>query len=167
MAAKRNRHNRGVTLIEITVAMVVTLVAIIGAMGYRYYSILDARKAKVQITASRLGSMLLEDWRGSGGRSEPDDEFDPQNLAYGSVATMTAKNVTGPAVPDGFNGFGTYAIVVDGATYYVTLSYKDEAANSLRVLNACVAWPYQYPKGPFSSESQFIRLGTKVNLIAG
>jgi hypothetical protein len=159
------RKLKGVTLVEIMVAVFVTLVAIIGAMGYRYYSILDARKAKVQITASRLGSMLLEDWRGTGGRSEPDDEFNPQNLAYGSVTALTTKGVAGPAVPDGFSSFGVYAIIVDGATYYVTLSYKDEAANGLRVLNGCVAWPYQYPKGPFSGEARFIRLGTKVNLI--
>lgn len=59
----------GLTLVEVMVAIVVIMIAVIGAMGYQYHSALDARKADVQITAARLGSMLLYDWKGSGGYS--------------------------------------------------------------------------------------------------
>jgi hypothetical protein len=143
--------------------MVVIIVAIIGAMGYRYYSILDARKARVQISAARLGSLLLESWKGTGGRSEPADEYNPLHLEFGSVPVSGPVN-TGPSVPADFSAFGRYIIVVDGATYYVTLSYRDDTLNNLRALNACVSWPHEYPTGIFSSTDQSVKLTTKVNL---
>jgi type II secretory pathway pseudopilin PulG len=59
----------GLTLVEVMVAIVVVVIAVIGATGYQYHSVLDARKADVQITAARLSSMLLYDWKGSGGGS--------------------------------------------------------------------------------------------------
>ena len=169
MSIKQIRRINGVTLIEIMVAMVVTLVAIIGAIGYRYYSILDARKAKVQITAARLGSVLLENWKGAGAHSEPDNDFDPQDLAYGESGMYTiivSPSNTGPPVPDELSGFGAYAIIIDGVTYYVTLSYQDDALSKVRVLNTCVAWPYDYPSGAYSITDQSIKLTTKAKLPA-
>ncbi len=59
----------GLTLVEVMVAIVIVVIAVIGATGYQYHSVLDARKADVQITAARLSSMLLYDWKGSGGGS--------------------------------------------------------------------------------------------------
>ena len=183
MSGKRKKSRVGVTLVEIMVAVFVTLVAIIGAMGYRYYSILDARKAKVQVTAVRLGSVLLESWRSSGGHSEPGDVFDPLSylgydlkslsldssglVYYGEWDTLPvviAKSGGGPAVPAGFDGFGTYSVIVDGATYYVTLAYDDDTVNSLRALNACVAWPRGYPSGAYSVSDEWVSLTTKVQI---
>jgi type II secretory pathway pseudopilin PulG len=181
MSGKRKKRTVGVTLIEIMVALVVTLVAIIGAMGYRYYSILDARKAKVQVTGTRLCSILLESWRSSGGHSEPTDVFDPLSylgydlkhisfespgvVYYGEWDTLPVVIATsggGPAVPTGFRGFGRYAVIVDGATYYVTMAYDDDSVNSLRTLNACVAWPRDYPSGSYSADDEWVSLTTRV-----
>jgi len=183
MSDERKKRTGGVTLVEIMVAVVVTLVAIIGAMGYRYYSILDARKAKVQVTAARLGSVLLESWRSSGGHSEPGDLFDPLSylgydlkslsldssglVYYGQWDTLPmviAKSGGGPAVPAGFDGFGTYSVIVDGATYYLTLSYDDDTVNTLRALNVCVAWPRDYPSGAYSASDESVSATTKVQI---
>ena len=169
MSAKKTRLPSGLTLVEIVVAMVVIMVAIIGAMGYRYYSILDARKAKVHITAARLGSVLLENWKGSGGRSTARAEFDPRYLNFGSRQMLSAPSEAGPLAPNDFNLFGKYAFIVDGATYYASLFYADEITNDLRVLNVCVGWPNRYPSGNYSSTDQLaalqsIRLTTKVNI---
>lgn len=162
MSGKAKKGKRGVTLIEIIVAMTVTIVAIIGAIGYRYYSILDARKAKVQITAGRVGSMLLECWRGSGGRSEPDSgTFDPVDFSYSTVLELSGGGKVNYTGLDDFTHFGSYAVIADGATYYVSLAYKDEAAN-VRVLNASVFWPRDYPSGEFVSGGDSVSVSTKV-----
>ena len=163
----KQKSRSGVTLIEITVAMVVIMVAIIGAMGYRYYSILDARKARVHITAARLGSTLLESWKGSGGRSEPGDEFDQRHLSFGSSTLQASLSAAGPAAASGFSQFGKYAVIADGATYYAGLFYQDDVANNLRVLNVIVGWPRNYPTGSYNAADQAaalqsIRLSSKV-----
>ncbi|MHC4645457.1 MAG: type IV pilus modification PilV family protein [Planctomycetota bacterium] len=167
MSARRTKSRSGVTLIEIIVATVVILVAIIGAMSYRYYSILDARNAKVYATAGRVGSLLLENWRGTGGRSTPGEQFDPQDLRFGSGLIRSAISAAGPAVPVDLQAFGTYAFIVDGATYYATLSYRDDAAEDLRVLNVCVGWPDKYPSGAYTNADQAaalrsVKFSTKV-----
>jgi hypothetical protein len=154
-------------LIEITVALVVILVAIIGAMAYRYYSILDARKARVHITGARVGSTLLENWKGTGGRSEPGDEFDPRYVGFGTNMVLAGSSAAGPICPSGFQQFGKYAVVVDGATYYAGLFYQDDLANDLRVLNVVVGWPHKYPSGGYTSTDQTaalqsVRLTSKV-----
>jgi hypothetical protein len=167
MSAKRKTKPTGLTLIEIVVAMTVLLVGILGAMGYRYYSILDARKAKVYITAARLGSTLLENWKGTGGRAKPGDEFDPQDTALGSHLMVYGPGSVGPSVPASFKEFGKYTVIVDGATYYTTLSCQDDDVVKLRVLNVVVGWPYKYPSGNFyaadeHAAGQSVRFSTKV-----
>jgi type II secretory pathway pseudopilin PulG len=169
MSAKRKSRFTGVTLIEVVVAMVIIMVAVLGAMGYRYYSVLDARKAKVQITAARLGSMLLENWKGTGGRAYPNDAFDPQLLGSESTLILVSPGGTGATVPGGFSLFGTYVLVADGANYYAALAYRDDNISGLRELNAAIAWPGKYPSGAFSTSDlmanfQSVRLTTKVDI---
>lgn len=169
MFTKSKSRFRGVTLIEIIVAMTVIMVAILGAMGYRYYSVLHARKAKVQITAARVGSMLLENWKGTGGHSKPDDVFDPQVVGSESKLILVNSGAAGALVPVGFSPFGVYAVVADGANYYAALSYRDDNISELRELNVAVAWPDRYPTGPFSSSDlqaalQSVRLTSKVKI---
>ena len=66
MAAKRNTRVKGLTLIEIMVAVLIIAVAVISAASFRYYCVLDAKKADVQVTAGRLAWALLESWRSRG-----------------------------------------------------------------------------------------------------
>lgn len=73
----RARENRsGLTLIEIMVALLVIVVGVLGAMMYRYYSALDARKADVLVGASRVGLLVLEGWKGAVGNPA----YDPQGV---------------------------------------------------------------------------------------
>ncbi len=169
MSIKTNqkKHRRGLTMIEIVVAMVIIIVAIIGSMGYRYYSILDARKARVKITAARVGSMFLESWKGTGGRSEPEDAFDPQSFDFGSKLIVSGSTGKAIGIPGGFISFGGYAVSTDGSNYYAVLSYSDDVGTNLRTLNVALAWPQKYPSGTFSSEdmwtyTQSVRFSSKV-----
>jgi hypothetical protein len=159
---------KGLTLIEVMVAAAVIIVAIIGAMTFRYFCALDARKSSVQTTAGRLGQLLLEGWSGLGGRAvtDPYNIFNPASFSTAASELLVVADV-GPSVPDGFNSFGSFRVTADGAYYYATLSYQDDAANGLRILNVSVAWPEKYPVGAFSSDDRAVNFTTKINLSGG
>ena len=134
----KSRCRRGFSLVSIMTAIVIILVALIGTSNFRYYTALDAKKAATRITASRIGLMLCENWRGLGGI----ETYDP--AAYlGSDLTITASS--GPSEPTDFTLLGSYTVTVNGANFYITLSWKDVSAG-LRALNIIVAWA-QRPQG--------------------
>jgi len=124
------RSSGGLTLIEVMVTVFVIAIAVIGAMGFRYFCALDARKADVQITGARLGWMLLENWKAAGGDATYQPEMNQTQLPSGP----------GPAQPAGFDLLGSYHVYLDGAHYYATLSSRDSTAGTARTLNVNVAW---------------------------
>lgn len=77
----------GITLTEVVVTIVIITVVATGGMSYRYHSAANARKADVQITAARLGWLMLDSWKGQGGYSgfsdydiiEGPDPWDPND----------------------------------------------------------------------------------------
>ena len=145
----------GVTLVEVMVAIVVIAVAVIGAMGYRYYCALDARKADVQITAARVALLLLEGWNGAGGGLD----YDPEAAQFNSTELPVSSEEGSPAVPDGFKGLGSYHIVANRVNYYATLSYKD-TTDGPRVLNVSIAWLHDYQEWTDSDTYQSVKLTT-------
>ena len=132
------RSGRGFSLVSIMVAIVILLVALIGTSNFRYFSALDAKKAAARITAARIGLMLCENWRGLGGT----ETYDPATY-FGSDLTITQS--AGPHKPEDFTLLGSYTVTLNGANYYVTLSWKD-VSTGLRALNIVVAWA-QRPQG--------------------
>ncbi len=126
------RCRRGFSLVSVMIATVIILVALIGPSNFRYYSTLDAQKAAAKITASRIGLMLCENWRGLGGV----ETYDPAT-SLDSALTITSS--TGPDKPEDFTLLGSYTITLNGANYYTTLSWKD-VSTGLRALNIIVVW---------------------------
>jgi len=126
------RCRRGVSLVSIMIAIAILLAALIGTSNFRYYSALDAQKAAAKITASRIGLMLCENWRGLGGA----ETYEPVTY-LGSDLTITSS--AGPDKPADFTLLGSYTVTVNGANFYITLSWKDVSAG-LRALNIIVAW---------------------------
>ncbi len=126
------RCRRGFSLVGVMIAMAILLAALIGTSNFRYYSTLDAQKAAAKITASRIGLMLCENWRGLGGV----ETYDP-TTSLGSALTIAPS--TGPTKPGDFTLLGSYTITLNGANYYITLSWKD-VSTGLRALNIIVAW---------------------------
>lgn len=147
------KQKKALTLIEIMAAMALIFVAVIGAMSFRYYCALDARKADVQITAARLASTLLQAWRATQG-----------SLDYNPVTELGAElpisdSTTGPV---GFAAvLGSYAIVVNHVNYYATLSYEDQADEPRRI-NANVAWNNGYQGTTLLNPYQSVRLTTYI-----
>ena len=180
MKVKRTRY-KGVTLVEIMIVLLVTLVLVVGVSGYRYYAILNARKADIRITGARLASYLLNSWKGVGGHSgysvyeleDPDDydpsdpnDYDPSDqdsVEFGPGLALTFSE-PGLPVPTGFSAMDgdaspNYRIVANGVNYYATLSYKDEAGDP-RTLNVSVAWMNDYQAWDSSQPYQSVSLTT-------
>ena len=128
----RIRCRCGFSIISIMIAITILIAALIGTSNFRYYSALDAKKAAAKITASRIGLMLCENWRGLGGI----ETYDP--VAYLDSA-LNITTSSGPAKPTDFVLLGSYTVTVNNANFYITLSWKDVSAG-LRALNIIVAW---------------------------
>jgi hypothetical protein len=114
------------------IAMTILIAALIGTSNFRYYSALDSKKAEAKITASRIGLMLCESWRGLGGI----ETFDPESY-FGSDLRITTSS--GPAEPGDFTLLGHYTVTVNSANFYITLSWK-EVSSGLKALNIIVSW---------------------------
>jgi hypothetical protein len=128
----RRQRRSGFSIVGIMIAITILVAALIGTSNFRYYSALDAKKAAAKITASRIGLMLCENWRGLGGT----ETYDP--AAYlSSDVTITASS--GPAPPSDFTLLGSYTVTANDANFYITLSWKD-VSTGLRALNIIVAW---------------------------
>ena len=172
MASKTKKclFRPGLSLIEIVVTIVILVIIVIGTSGYRYHTALNARKADVGITATRIASLLLNSWKGLSGTSG----YSFYNLdgsgGHDSMYTNFSEgleiytNSPGPDVGTGFNELDTtsdtfYRIVINNVNYYTTLSYKDEI-DKPRLLNVCVGWMNDYQAWDDFGPNQMIVLST-------
>lgn len=112
--------------------MLIVAIAILGTMSLRYQSTLDAKRAEVGMSASRLVLMMTETWRGL----EGSETFDPVSSFNSELTIETGQ---GPDVPNGFTLLGNYKVTLNDVDYYMTLSYKDINA-ALRKLNVQATW---------------------------
>jgi hypothetical protein len=129
---KKTWFRSGISLIETMNAIAILSITLIGVSGYRYCSMLEARKADAYIASARIGLLLSESWRGMQGS----EAYDP--VAHlGAGMTITASK--GPDAPGGYTALGSYEIVLNDITFYATLSWKDLSSN-LRALNTILVW---------------------------
>jgi prepilin-type N-terminal cleavage/methylation domain-containing protein len=117
---------RGVTLIETAVAIIVIAVCTLGALSYQYHSARQMRIAHCELAATRIGQMVIEDWKAAGGNGS----YDPLSMDIGF-----AKNVIGSG----------YNLAIDGTRYYVTLDssqvdFDDFSGTILREIVCKVDW---------------------------
>lgn len=159
MKATRKKASYGMTLIEVMVTMIVIIIGVMGAMGFRYYCVLDAKKADVLITAARIATLLLDDWKGTGGSAYVPNT----SLPLTSGLTVTA-SATGPAAafPSSILNNTSYHVVCNvnaGSIidYYVTLS---SAATLPRTLNVSIGWRHDYKTGTLSGADKVISFTT-------
>jgi len=161
MQRLRRHHNKGLTLIEVMLSMLVILVIAIGVVSYMYGCAWNARRADVQITATRIGQLLLDSWKTTGpvvGGIWAVEAFDPTDPGFHSTL-LDDVGTTGDGIP----GVGTelrgtrYEITVDGAHYFITLSYREDSPN-FSLLNACVAWNPNFSSATLGSDPQRVWL---------
>lgn len=138
MTAKRRKSARAFTLVEVMGAILILLVAALGASAYRYHAALDTRKAAAHAGAARVCLLLCESWRGVKGI----ETYNP-TTHFGSDLAITTITETGGLEYQykgaGFTLLGGYTVVANGIDYYALLSWKD-IGTGLRALNVVVAW---------------------------
>jgi prepilin-type N-terminal cleavage/methylation domain-containing protein len=142
MNANGQKLPAGLTLIEIMVVVLLIAIAVLGAMGFRLYCITDAKKADVQVNATRIASMLLENWKANLG----DTNYNPhdQLLTFSSQFSITPNAVVGASntykIYDQANSNGTSG----GIYYFVTLSQTAGTSTMPTELKASIRWNKNY-----------------------
>jgi prepilin-type N-terminal cleavage/methylation domain-containing protein len=151
---KKTKHAKGFGLIEVMVTILLLVVAVTGSMAYQYHAVLNARKADLYATASRISNLMLETWKGAGSL----DSFAPETVLSGEMGiSSTGSTGPSPILPD---TLGKYMINENNANYYVTLSYEDNAATA-RFLNIAIAWKQRdYSQATFAETDNSINWTT-------
>jgi prepilin-type N-terminal cleavage/methylation domain-containing protein len=154
MKIAKRQHNKALTLIEVMMVILIIAVGVIGAMGFRFYCVKDAKLADVQVNAARIGSMLLENWKGLGGHIDVAHITVFEDAVINSCPEYSvSKGSTGPAAPKDFTALATKYRIQDNANhdptannvyYYITLSYKMATSTIPMALNAVISWNEEY-----------------------
>jgi len=136
MAIMVRKLARAVTLIEVMMALAVLVIASLGALGYQYYAVKQAQIARAQTAGTRIGQLLLEDWKSTGGS----EEYDATDLGLGFSSELPLAAGVGYPLPD-----GVYSITVDNVPMVLVLScedvdYDSVAEVTLRQLSVSVVW---------------------------
>ena len=125
MAVKRSSFACGVTLIEVMLAIVMVAMIVLGASGYRYYALLDVRKAEMRNNAATIALLFCENWRGRG---------------FNAAATFEPWDSLGSAlIEEADIGKKKYTININGVRYYTALAWL-ELGEELKALNVTVRW---------------------------
>jgi prepilin-type N-terminal cleavage/methylation domain-containing protein len=143
----------GFTLIEVMIAVSIIAVVALGTLCYQYYGVKHSRVSQAQITATRIGQLLLEDWKSTGG----DPDYDPGILGLGFVT---------PTAPE----TGTCKITLDNQTFYILMNRSDAPAPNydsvagirLSQIRVTVKWRRDYCQGTTNGDDPEIFLTTYV-----
>ena len=138
------------TLIEALIAATVVAVLALGALSYQYLGATHFRIAHAELTATRTGQLLIEDWKGAGA---------PDIVNYDANTLKIGFNKPYP----GDNRY--YTITVDGIKMYVTLSYNDVDVDSfanitLRQISVKVQWRKDFGSGAVDVDDPSVVLTT-------
>ena len=153
MNKRQKKQKSGLTLIEAVISAVCLSIIALGALSYQYFAATHNRIAQCQITATRTGQILVEDWKNSGGSGT----YDPTSLQLGFLKTSE-------------KGWGYY-IAVDNLPMYVNLSSSDvivdvTAGVTIRQLDVKVAWRRDYQDGAPETDDPSIILTTYARIDA-
>lgn len=156
-------------MVEVTIAMAVLTIIALGALGYQYHATRQARVAHGQMTATRIGLLLLEDWKSTGGS----EDYDPVFADLGFETTQCA------ASDFGFGeGLGTalrntvYGITIDDVPMHIVLKYKDvdtDEVAQITLRQIAVVLKFDEPggqSGTLAAYNPAISLSTHVRLDA-
>ncbi len=121
-------EDRGFTLIEAMIAIVVLAVGAAGFLSFQYHGARHTQIAQAQLSATRIARLVLEDWKSTGASAQ----YNPADLDLGFSRAL--------GVPSGFSspsGLGStlrdsvFAIAIDELPMLVMLQSKDVAQDSV------------------------------------
>jgi len=136
MKPRQGKTRSGLTLIEVMFAVTLLVIGILGAMMFRYYSALDARKADIQVGADRVALLILEGWKGAAGTVVG------VGTTYYSPAEDIPlnKNLVGGSPDISISGTNPYTVRLTGGTYtsYSAVLTRDVISTGLAKLTVTV-----------------------------
>jgi hypothetical protein len=142
---------RAMTIVEVMVAVTFVIIAALGTLCYEYLCVDHVRIARAEMTATRLGQLLIEDWKSTGG----DSDYNPEDLNMGFE------------LPDGLPT--NCVTVVDGLPFHISMTQEavpggsDEFAGiKLSELNVVVSWKKNFGNGAIEDDDPRVILATYV-----
>ncbi len=139
------------TLIEVMIAAAIITVIALGTMCYQYLCIDHVRYARAELTATRVGQLLIEDWKSDGGS----DDYNPEDLQMNFN------------LPD--NVLTNCVTVVDGLPLHISMTSSDvpggvdnAAGIKLSELRVVVAWRKDFGTGSLNDDDPRVSLVTYV-----
>jgi Tfp pilus assembly protein PilV len=145
----------GLTIIEVLISIGILGTASLGVLSYQYGANRQMKIAQVNIAATQVAQLLLEDWKSVGG----DENYDPLTLNLGFTVS-----------PD---NDGTKQIIIDNTTFKMVTSWQDVATDAasgmtLRQITALVKWRSDLMSGNIGTAAvKQIRFTTYVRRDAG
>ena len=142
------KKSDGMTFVEVIIAVAIVAVAILGTMAFRYYCNINARVSDVQMTAARIGLLLLEDWKAAVGSTT----YSPIGRFPADPNLVITTGGSGASTPTGFTALNNnYQVRSNRVVFNSTLSYQDDTANSPplvpRKLNVHITWRPDWQAG--------------------
>jgi len=146
--SKAGLYCAGFTIVEVMAAVAITIVVALGTLCYQYYSVKHSRAAQAQTTGTRIGQLILEDWKSTGG----DPDYDSEELGLGFIPTDSGE-------------FGSSLISLDNQTFFANLqrseiAHDDVAGVTLLELAVTIRWRLDYIRGPISVDDPTVVLTT-------
>jgi prepilin-type N-terminal cleavage/methylation domain-containing protein len=145
-----HKKNNGFSLIEVMLAVFLTCILAVGTLGYQYFAVKHGRATDAQFMASRIGQLLIEDWKGQSG----DADYDPSALRLGFAAPQQGE-------------FGSYSIILGNIPYFIELDHSDidtdaAAGVTLRQIAITIKWRNDYSHGAIRSTDPMLTFTTYV-----
>jgi type II secretory pathway pseudopilin PulG len=144
------------TLVEIVLSILILMVLVNGVLGYQYLSARDVKIAEVHTAAGRLGTLMLQSWKGGGGQAG----FDPV-AAFGAELDIRTSG-HGPSVPEGFSFHGRYRVRMNDVCFFVTLAKANATEQRPATLHASVAWRKDYGNAALDGTEKPVQLSCYV-----
>ncbi len=144
------RPKAGFTLIEVMIAATIVIIVSLGTLSFQYHGVKHSRIAKAHVTATRIGQLILEDWKSTGA----DPLYDPINLNLDFTESSPV-------------GTGDCMITLDNQTFYIQLQndFIDDdtvAGVELRQLRVTTRYRTDYAQGTLNASDPTIILTTYV-----
>ena len=126
---RRKLSRSGFTLAEVVLTILIMAIVSLGVIHFQFYAIKSAKLARTKISATRLGSLILENWKTQGGS----EQYDPTKLNVGINR----------------QGENQYSFTVDDVPLYLDLKVQDIDTNhktevTLRQLELTIQWQSDY-----------------------
>ena len=148
--SRKKSQRDGFTLVEMMISAAIIIIVALGTLSFQYQNVKNSRISEAQVTATRLGQMLLEDWKSTGG----DPTYDATSLGLGFA------NTTPPIALN-------YIITLDNQTFNFqmtqqTISTDTVAGVTLQQLIVTVSWRKDYGSGAVSGSDPTLTFTTFV-----